>query len=112
MMKLEEVDTYKYSAAMELERVDGCRNMWSSLSTENVKNHEYVISVEVGVGDILYLPAMWFHQVEQIEDRDGLCVAVNYWYDMNMDGRYCWFQAWSQLLTGDEQEHENSSKGR
>lgn len=34
-------------------------------------------------GECLYLPALWFHKVQQIDDPEGLCVAVNYWYDLD-----------------------------
>jgi peptidyl-lysine (3S)-dioxygenase / protease len=31
-------------------------------------------------GDMLYLPSMWYHKVSQSCSREGICVAVNYWY--------------------------------
>ncbi|KAI9023501.1 cupin-like domain-containing protein [Phycomyces nitens] len=37
-----------------------------------------VISVQEG--DMLYLPALWFHHV--LQDGDKGVIAVNYWYDM------------------------------
>ncbi|KXJ93076.1 putative phospholipase [Microdochium bolleyi] len=37
-------------------------------------------------GDMLYLPAMWYHKVSQSCSEDGICVAVNYWYDMEFGG--------------------------
>eukprot|EP00879_Flechtneria_rotunda_P021792 GHRR01022979.1.p1 GENE.GHRR01022979.1~~GHRR01022979.1.p1 ORF type:complete len:316 (+),score=99.04 GHRR01022979.1:221-1168(+) len=38
------------------------------------------LRVEVGPGDVLYLPAMWWHYVQQKADpKQGWCVAVNYW---------------------------------
>ncbi|KAI0201247.1 phospholipase A2 [Astrocystis sublimbata] len=37
-------------------------------------------------GDMLYLPAMWYHKVSQSCSKDGICVAVNYWYDMEFSG--------------------------
>jgi len=30
-------------------------------------------------GDMLYLPAMWYHKVSQSCSQEGICVAVNYW---------------------------------
>ncbi|KAI1822883.1 phospholipase A2 [Xylaria intraflava] len=30
-------------------------------------------------GDMLYLPAMWYHKVSQSCSEEGICVAVNYW---------------------------------
>ncbi|KAK3937647.1 JmjC domain-containing protein 7 [Diplogelasinospora grovesii] len=44
------------------------------------------IRVTLGPGDMLYLPCMWYHKVSQSCDEDGICVAVNYWYDMDFSG--------------------------
>ncbi|KAI0422202.1 phospholipase A2 [Xylaria grammica] len=35
--------------------------------------------VSLEPGDMLYLPAMWYHKVSQSCSEDGICVAVNYW---------------------------------
>lgn len=35
----------------------------------------------VEAGDQLYLPRSWLHHVEQAEDEDGVCIAVNAWYE-------------------------------
>ncbi|KAK4163550.1 cupin-like domain-containing protein [Cladorrhinum sp. PSN259] len=37
-------------------------------------------------GDMLYLPAMWYHKVSQSCEEGGMSVAVNYWYDMEFAG--------------------------
>lgn len=37
------------------------------------------VEVRVGAGEMLYLPATWYHRVAQ----RGLTVAVNYWHDMH-----------------------------
>ncbi|XP_053330438.1 bifunctional peptidase and (3S)-lysyl hydroxylase JMJD7 [Spea bombifrons] len=39
-------------------------------------------------GEMLYLPSLWFHHVRQSHG----CIAVNYWYDMEYDIRYHYFQ--------------------
>ncbi|KAI9711851.1 MAG: hypothetical protein M1820_001996 [Bogoriella megaspora] len=44
--------------------------------------------VTLGEGDMLYLPAQWFHKVSQTCDIDNLCCAVNYWYDMEYSGTF------------------------
>ena len=45
---------------------------WTKLSTP--------MRVEVKAGEMLYLPAMWYHQVAQrVDEKEGVCVAVNYW---------------------------------
>ena len=49
------------------------------------------IVVVVKAGEALYLPAMWYHHVEQRRDESGQpAVAVNYWYDMSFDDRYAY----------------------
>ncbi|KAI0866250.1 phospholipase A2 [Xylaria cubensis] len=42
--------------------------------------------VSLEPGDMLYLPAMWYHKVSQSCSEDGICIAVNYWYDMEFSG--------------------------
>ena len=39
-------------------------------------------------GDVLYLPALWYHKVSQEVGEEGVCVAVNYWYDMDYAGTF------------------------
>lgn len=42
-------------------------------------------------GQILYLPSMWFHHVRQSPDAGGRTIAINYWYDMQFDIKYAYF---------------------
>ncbi|KAF3811367.1 JmjC domain-containing protein 7 [Colletotrichum gloeosporioides] len=46
------------------------------------------VRVTLEPGDMLYLPAMWYHKVSQScpEDGEGFALAVNYWYDMEFSG--------------------------
>lgn len=46
--------------------------------------HAHPLRVSVKAGETLYLPAQWYHQVEQ----RGVTVAVNYWHDMAFDCKY------------------------
>lgn len=39
-------------------------------------------------GEMLYLPSLWFHHVQQSHG----CIAVNFWYDMDYDIKYNYFQ--------------------
>lgn len=45
------------------------------------------IEVLVREGEILYLPSLWFHHVQQSHG----CIAVNYWYDMEFDLKYTYY---------------------
>lgn len=37
------------------------------------------LRVTLEPGDMLYLPAMWYHKVSQECGEEGICCAVNYW---------------------------------
>lgn len=54
----------------------------SDPSTHNsiFKNHCRVYSVDLGPGDMLYIPALWYHQVQITGPPTELCVSLNYWY--------------------------------
>ncbi|XP_058283455.1 bifunctional peptidase and (3S)-lysyl hydroxylase JMJD7 isoform X1 [Hylobates moloch] len=47
----------------------------------------------VRAGEMLYLPALWFHHVQQSQG----CIAVNFWYDMEYDLKYSYFQLLDSL---------------
>ncbi|KAF8781006.1 hypothetical protein HU200_000975 [Digitaria exilis] len=49
------------------------------------------IRCTVRAGEMLYLPSMWFHHVSQSPGPNGLTIAVNYWYDMQFDINYAYF---------------------
>lgn len=38
------------------------------------------LRVSLEPGDMMYLPAMWYHKVSQECGEEGICCAVNYWY--------------------------------
>lgn len=46
--------------------------------------HTHPIRVRVQAGQVLYIPAMWYHRVSQSQ----FTIAVNYWYDQRFDHRY------------------------
>ncbi|XP_071449889.1 bifunctional peptidase and (3S)-lysyl hydroxylase Jmjd7 [Hetaerina americana] len=51
------------------------------------------VKVRVHEGDVLFLPAHWFHHVKQSHQ----CIAVNFWYDVRFDHRYA-YQAFITAL--------------
>ena len=46
------------------------------------------VKCRVKAGEFLYLPSLWFHHVRQSHG----CIAVNYWYDMQYDIKYNYFE--------------------
>ncbi|CAO1383860.1 unnamed protein product [Diamesa serratosioi] len=57
-----------------------------------------VYRVRVNAGDILYLPSLWYHHVQQSHK----CIAINYWYDMEYDSRYCYYKMMEKLCGQEE----------
>jgi peptidyl-lysine (3S)-dioxygenase / protease len=54
------------------------------------------IKVTVRAGEMLYLPALWFHRVTQTCETIG----INYWFDMNFNSPFwCYFNFMQQLET-------------
>ncbi|PNW85197.1 hypothetical protein CHLRE_03g175750v5 [Chlamydomonas reinhardtii] len=64
---------------------------------------------QVGPGEVLYLPSIWYHQVEQRccltsttpgpDAEHDYVIAVNYWFDMKYDTRYSSFKLVEALST-------------
>lgn len=52
-----------------------------------------VFEIRVNAGDILFLPSLWSHHVRQSHK----CIAVNFWYDMEYDARYCYYKMMEKL---------------
>ena len=46
------------------------------------------LRVTLEEGDLLYLPAMWYHKVQQTSGKESFACAVNYWYDMDFSGGF------------------------
>ncbi|KAL0579685.1 hypothetical protein V5O48_002315 [Marasmius crinis-equi] len=59
---------------------------WSSIAEPHLPgvlpSDAHPIHITVEKGDTLYLPAGWWHHVRQ----DGVTIALNWWYDMEMRG--------------------------
>jgi Cupin-like domain len=57
-------------------------------------DYAHPITVRVQAGELLYLPALWFHRVSQSCET----VAINYWYDMDFESPlWCYFRFLQQL---------------
>ena len=55
------------------------------------------LRVTVHAGDVLYLPAMWYHAVEQDEGDADAVIAANWWFDMRFDDRFAQHQLLDNL---------------
>jgi len=64
------------------------------------------LRIEVQVGEVLYLPAMWLHRVSQT----CVSIAVNFWYDMRFDLRYVLMQT-CQRLAAEAVEESSAGAG-
>jgi len=45
------------------------------------------MKLRLNAGDVLYLPSLWFHHLQQSHG----CIAVNFWYDMEFDSKFNYF---------------------
>jgi Cupin-like domain len=56
--------------------------------------YTHPVEIRVQEGEMLYLPALWFHRVTQSCETIG----INYWYDMKFDSPdWCYFHFLQQL---------------
>eukprot|EP01134_Creolimax_fragrantissima_P006338 CFRG6338T1 len=69
--------------------------------------HASPVRCTVRPGEMLYLPAMWYHQVSQTCSDGDPVIAVNYWYDMTFELKYCY---WRMLESISEMEDVDTVK--
>ena len=68
--------------------------------------YAHPMKVKVEAGDMLYLPALWYHKVTQTCET----VAINYWYDMRFDSpSWCYFNFLQHLNTAQNPNDEADS---
>ncbi|KAJ1308769.1 hypothetical protein OPQ81_004459 [Rhizoctonia solani] len=67
------------------------------------------LRVTVKAGDALYLPAGWWHHVAQSGDGEsGICIAVNWWYDVEMRGMtWTWMSFLRRMGAPDGEDDED-----
>jgi jumonji domain-containing protein 7 len=73
---------------------------WSSIADPTLPGstpHASPLRVTIQAGETLYLPPAWWHHVRQSADDTGICIALNWWYDMEMRGMH-W--VWLNFLRG------------
>jgi len=70
---------------------------WESEDYPTFQEHASPLRIHVRAGDVLYLPSLWFHHVEQA----GTTIAVNFWYDMRYGFNYAFYQLIEKLAGAD-----------
>lgn len=69
--------------------------------------YAHPIRIHVNAGDMLYLPALWYHRVTQTCET----VAVNYWYDMRFDSpSWCHFNFLQHLERCDGSDNDRKNE--
>jgi len=68
-----------------------------------IDSHTHPVRCEVKAGEVLYIPAMWYHRVSQ----RCLTVAVNFWYEQRFDFRYVLYQSLVALATTSSDKNDN-----
>lgn len=59
--------------------LEGDKYRFKAITKEELFKEFHVV---VGKGEVLYLPAGWFHQVSQDAGKGKYTMAVNFWFDM------------------------------
>jgi len=92
----------------------GAKVPWFDLENprEEKKVKMRALEVTVKKGEVLFLPALWYHRVSQKSDNEGRTIAVNFWYDMAFDFRYVYFKFMESVIKfkTDTEKHLKKSK--
>jgi jumonji domain-containing protein 7 len=63
------------------------------ISKYPLARHLKPIECIIEEGEILYLPAMWYHRATQLCET----LSINYWHDMDFDCRYVYYNFVTQI---------------
>lgn len=105
--KEEEKHTVSWSSILPCSCLEapGTRSLCSScLELDNTGMMP--LEVRVDKGDVLYIPACWWHEIHHTSD--DVTIAVNYWYDMTHDVKFASMTAvdtLSEILHMNESRH-------
>lgn len=93
-----QVSVFKENDSCHFEIIDDLETgkvPWISIDPLNVDllkyplyRHAHPVTIVLEAGDMLYLPSLWFHHVQQSHG----CIAVNFWYDMEYDVKYVYYK--------------------
>ena len=77
---------------------NGSTTPWINYFDNDPSCKANAIVCTLNAGDVLYLPALWYHQVSQKKLNDESTVAINFWYDMHYGFYYSYYQFMSQVI--------------
>ncbi|GMI61721.1 hypothetical protein ScalyP_jg7114 [Parmales sp. scaly parma] len=67
--------------------------------------------IVVNAGEFFYLPALWFHQVENSKSPEhSVSVAVNYWYDLDFSLQTFAFYEFTRSVAEEYKQKNNNKK--
>ena len=86
-----EFPVYQYNQQLNLNDT-GSRVPWSPIDPDDENNfekyplfrHATPFHVTLNPSDVLYLPSLWYHKVQQGDET----IAVNFWYDMKYNANF------------------------
>lgn len=81
---------------------------WFDHDQNNMNQNSYLKPLKVSLepGELLYLPSLWFHKVEQ---DSPITVACNFWYDMQYDIKWNYYQFMANVIKQKQKSTEQST---
>jgi hypothetical protein len=69
------------------------------------------INIDLKPGDVLYVPAFWWHLVQSLPAGDGITIAYNYFFSQPPDAIYTNFNAATSRADATERQMEGCIRG-